>query len=487
MKIPYALTAAVPVPLRHQQMAHALTLGLPRLEPVPIVEGRALSIACYGPSLKETWQALQRPILSMSGATRWLAERGVVPDFHVDMDPRNYKKDNIDPPVPGVHYLMASVCCPDFFRILRDQRVTLWHTFSGRGPDGRDTYDWVAEHDPGAVVVHGGSTIGLTAIHLGGLLGYRHFEIHGMDGSFADGARHAGAHSGKTQDDGTTWRAGGVAYRTSKIMANAVAETLNTAKNFPIFTVFHGEGLTQALVREADLRNACCADQAEKAERVRRSVATFVPVPKADVRQGVRSFWDALLVQPEAPQWLGDVLRIAEAAEARRPLARYNTGTVPIETALLLRALSAFFRPRVAVEIGTFIGTSTEAILADHAYTCDRSNDCLPSSDRITCHPGWESSRMLDKLVDLGVSVDLFFLDGRLGPGDLGRVLKLSHPGTVYALDDVEGKEKGVVNLGMLLTALPGHAVVQPYQGFTRATTLALLVPTVPQSQAVAS
>src|SRR5262245_63734243 len=135
---------------------------------------------------------MTRPIMSMSGATKWLAERGVIADYHIDMDPRQNKVADVTPAVPGVHYIMASVCHPDVFKALAGQRVTLFHVYSGEM-----TYDWVAEMDTGQQVLRGGSTIGLTALHLGGYMGYRHFEIHGMDGSFSDltrTRRHAGPH-----------------------------------------------------------------------------------------------------------------------------------------------------------------------------------------------------------------------------------------------------------------------------------------------------
>lgn len=482
MKIPYSLTAATRITERNQHMLCALATGYPRLSPVLIDETRTLSIVAYGPSLEDTWQDIRHPILSMSGATRFLADRGITADFHCDMDPRPHKVKHLAPPIPGVHYLMASVCPPQTWELLKEERVTLFHVFSGRDDAGRDTYDFVAEHDPGAYVGHGGSTIGLTALHLGGVLGYRHFEIFGMDGSFRDdsrSARHAGPHYGTKQQDGRTWNAEGKTYQTSRIMANAVAETINSVSNYPMFCVFHGSGLTQALIREANVPNACTADQTEKARRIRSARARFVDMPKVDVSEGGRSYWDSLLAQPDSGQWLSDVLTIAREAEARRRMASYNTGTVPVETALLLRAMTAWYKPRVAVEIGTFIGTSTLALDASEVYTCDRDNDCLPSTERIHCYPHQTSTQLLQRLVDLGATVDFFFFDGRLQQGDCHLVMKLSHARTLYAFDDFTGLEKGVINLGKLATLLPNHAMIQPYAPFAGRSTLAALVPMV--------
>lgn len=270
MKVPYSLVAAVPNERRHEQMGEALKHGFPRIKAVPIDDLKSISIACYGPSLADTWQDITRPIISVSGALKFLAERGVVPDYHVDMDPRPHKVKHITPPVDGVHYIMASVCPPETWEILRGQKVTLVHVYSTD-----TTHDWIAKNDPGQLMLRTGSTAGMAALHVGGLLGYRHFEIHGMDGCIREGKRHAGPHYGHPQG-GITWDAGGKTYQTSRIMANACAEVINSFQVYPMFGVFHGEGLQQALIdEEYGLDNAARAGT-PKAELVRKGKYKFV-------------------------------------------------------------------------------------------------------------------------------------------------------------------------------------------------------------------
>lgn len=469
MKIPYQLTAAVKLEQRYAQMVGAIARGYPRLERHAIDPTATLSIAAYGPSLVDTWQELRAPILSMSGATKFLSDRGVIPTWHCDMDPRVHKAMTSLPPVPGVTYLAASVCPPEYFDALGDAPVLLWHTVSS---NWEDDLKWVAEHDPGQLVVSGGSTIGLTAIQLGGLLGFNRFELHGMDGSFVDGVRHAGPHAGKTQPATFTWDAGKFTYRTSQIMANAVAETINAVRNQPIIAVFHGRGLTQALIREEALDNACCADEVEKRTRLQVSRVNLVDMPP--IPKGKGSVWDGLLaslVPDDVPELVG---HIAEC-EPRRERATYNTGTVPLETAVLLRALCRYYQPQIAVEVGTFIGTSTLALDASRAiYTCDRSNDCVPGTDHILTHPYQSSTDMLKEIQE---PVDLFFFDGRIQPEDLPHVQRLSHSRTVYAFDDCVGTEKGVVNASRLRPLVPEHVFIPPYAAFGNRTTLGALLP----------
>lgn len=483
MKIPYQMTAAVPLHQRYAHMESAIARGLPRLQPAPIDETATLHVACYGPSLADTWRELGRPLLSVAGATRWLADRGVVPDYHVDMDPRPNKVQDVTPPIPGVKYLMASVCAPGVFDALAGADVTLWHAVSS---NEHDDGDWLESHDPHQWIVQTGTTVGLAALQIGGFLGFRHFEIHGMDASFRGTERHAGYHSDpKKQKDDITWAAEGITYRTSKIMANAAADTINSVRVYPIFCVFHGEGLTQGLLREADLPNACTANQHAKAAILRRATANVMPLPTDPTKVQRFSPWEALCYSQPNPAWLSELQVKFAIAEARRPLARFNTGSISLETGMLLRALCAWRKPRVIVEIGTFIGRSTVALQASEViYTCDKDNDCLPSTANIRTHPYRTSTEMLRELVATGVRVDLFFFDGRLTDEDVGLVEQLSTPETLYSFDDYHEGGKGLANLQKLGPRLARHGFVGPHKAFEARTTLALLVPMTTQREA---
>jgi hypothetical protein len=454
LAIPYTLTPAIAVETRRAYMTQAIARGLPRFVPKPAT-AETLYIACYGPSLRDTWEELRdkHPLLAMSGATRWLAERGIVADYVLEMDPRDSQVALCLPPVPGSTYLIASCVRPEFFdRVLAaGNPVLLWHTVSS-------TYDeevaWVDAHDPGGFVVHAGQTVGIAAVHMGQRLGFSHFEIHGMDGSFgADGARHAGAHAGVVQAPDTTWAAGGHTYKTSQIMANAVAESVNVATQFPITTIWHGDGLTQALIREADVPHAACADQTAKIAALR---------PQLRLQQDAR-YWIGLMAALESGD-LAELVRHMPFCAALRKQADYDTGTIPFEAAVYLRALCRRHRPQAIVEIGTFIGTSTLALVAPRIYTCDRSNDCFHPPAGVTgiqTFPRKASPQMLQAVPG---PVDLFFFDGRLTAADLPEIQRLRRPESVFVLDDFIGQEKGVANL-RFLASIGRLAVVGPPVG----------------------
>jgi hypothetical protein len=276
IKVPYPMPPAVSEAKREEFMAWAVKQNLPKIAAKEIGTG-IMTIVGYGPSLSDTWRKIEPPLICTSNSLKFLIGKGLKPGlgwFYAMADPRPNNLDFIrNPVISEVTYLMASVCHPKVWKILAGQKVILWHAMSGE-----HTPEWVRVNDPGTWLVGAGSTIGLCAIHLGGFLGFRKFEIHGFDGSFRDGKRHAGEHNG--HDQAPIESTINPAFTTSKIMDNANVEVQNTLKSFPIFCVFHGEGLMQDWVSKVNLANAAL-DGTEKAKSVRRS--SFVEVTREQV------------------------------------------------------------------------------------------------------------------------------------------------------------------------------------------------------------
>jgi hypothetical protein len=269
--VPFPMPPALDEPKRHRYMLSALQYKFPQIREFKEVGNETLSIVGYGPSLKDTWEKIRRPILTMSGAHNFLIERGIVPDFHCDMDPRPHKLQFITPPHKDVHYYMATVCNPWTWEILKAFKVTLWHAVSGN-----DTERFIDKWDPGTVLISGGSCMGLVAFHLAGCLGYNHFEVFGMDGSWRDGERHAGPHGGFKHGE-VEWDCFGRKFLSSRIMMNSNIELQFMLKNYPILAVFHGNGFNQHWVKNCDLPNVA-VDGTEKARNVRRG--RFIPLTK---------------------------------------------------------------------------------------------------------------------------------------------------------------------------------------------------------------
>lgn len=210
--------------------------------------GGKVILVCYGPSLKYTWPEIQKeadkdgaPIVSVSGAHDFLIDRGIVPKFHVECDPRPHKAKNLNKPQQGVAYYMASVCHPDAITKLLNYDLWLWHLCNGM-----TSIKQMHELEPNAQLVMGGGNAGLRAIALFYALGYREFSIHGMDCSFeSDKTQHAGEHAGKRQividvKAGERW------FKSSAVLVSYVEHFKETMKHAPDAEFwFHGDGLLQ--------------------------------------------------------------------------------------------------------------------------------------------------------------------------------------------------------------------------------------------------
>lgn len=235
---------------RHAQMAQAIE-RFPMMKKHPKFNSRKLSIVCYGPSLLDTWRDIEHPIMTVSGAHDFLVERGITPDFHVDCDPRQHKAGMLKRPTNLTRYLMASVCHPDFWDTLKHKSVRLWHLING---DDMETVNWITRNHPAglAAIIGGGSTVGMRAMEVAAALGFRRFEIHGMDCSHT-GARHAGLHLGKPQIEQLV-RVGSRQFKTTTQMLYAAQEMERFINTMDAEIHFHGDGLMQETAKFIKLK-----------------------------------------------------------------------------------------------------------------------------------------------------------------------------------------------------------------------------------------
>lgn len=159
---------------------------------------RVAVLACFGPSLRETWpqiamaQIQGADIFTVSGSHQFLIDRGVAPHAHMDCDPREHKALQFGTPHAGVKYWIGSCVHPSYITRLEGHDVTLWHSYN------KEASREIFEMDPGHDLVVGGGSIGLRALSVLYCQGYRKFEIHGMDScSSASGEHHADFHYAK--------------------------------------------------------------------------------------------------------------------------------------------------------------------------------------------------------------------------------------------------------------------------------------------------
>lgn len=199
---------------------------------------------CFGPSLNDTWEKVKgfEHIFSCSGSHKFLLGRGIVPEFHVEVDPRAHKVELLGPPHKDVEYLIASTCHPAVFDHLEGFKVTLWHVFDN-AEDGLRTLP------RGEWALTGGCGVGLRAMTIARFFGFTEQHIFGMDGNSGPSGKHAAPHPSQAKGPHFTEYLG-VKYDTTPAFLEAARMTFHELNQMPdVKATFYGEGLVQAMAK----------------------------------------------------------------------------------------------------------------------------------------------------------------------------------------------------------------------------------------------
>ena len=143
--------------------------------------GRKLAVASGGPSLEDTYRELDGDIAAVNGSLGFLMDRGIKPWACGVLDAGAHMV-GVVPRVEGVWYFLASTCHPKLFEHLEGCNIVMWH------PSG---VEGIMDVDGVNFAIGGGVTMGLRWIHLGYALGYREFDLHGLDSSYRGDSTHA--------------------------------------------------------------------------------------------------------------------------------------------------------------------------------------------------------------------------------------------------------------------------------------------------------
>lgn len=211
-----------------------------------------IAVVAYGPSLLDTWQGIRKfkKIITCSGALPFLVERGIIPTWHIEVDPRPHKATLFGVPHPEVEYLLASCTHPAVFNLLDQydcKKVKLWHIFADEQFRPEQSYPFPKNE----WMFTGGSNAGMRAMVIARFLGYWDQTVFGLDSSFApDRSQHAGFHP-KEFDSVMVVPTPYGSYLSNPAMIQAARIFIHEIMQLPNLKLsLRGDGLTQATLRE---------------------------------------------------------------------------------------------------------------------------------------------------------------------------------------------------------------------------------------------
>jgi 2-polyprenyl-3-methyl-5-hydroxy-6-metoxy-1,4-benzoquinol methylase len=236
----------IPLWLRDEQVKQSTKRIQGRIEKRYKDMDEPIAVVCFGSSLVDTWEEIKnfKYIISCSGSHKFLVDRGIIPTYHIEVDPRAHKVELIGQPQKETQYLIASTCHSKVFDLLEGFNVKLWHVFDNKEEGLRIL-------PPGEWALTGGSSVGLRALTMAGFLGFKELHVFGMDGSEGTkgSKKHADFHPNQPQNHSLT-NYEGVDYKTTSGMLECAKQTFHELNQMPGISVkFYGEGLVQHMAK----------------------------------------------------------------------------------------------------------------------------------------------------------------------------------------------------------------------------------------------
>lgn len=189
--------------------------NLPWLNVEPEHDGHSV-ICGGGPSLKNSLGEIRRrvdlgqKVFALNNAAKFLKENGIRADYTVICDARPHNAAFIG---NSHHCLVASQCDPATVERAQAVGVTLWH------PVIEGIEDHLPKYDKPFSLVGGGTTVGLSAMCLAYIMGYRKIHLFGYDSCHSEEGSHAYAQPENDKEPTCKVRVYGRTFRASLAMA----------------------------------------------------------------------------------------------------------------------------------------------------------------------------------------------------------------------------------------------------------------------------
>jgi len=205
-----------------------------------------------GPSIEDSLVSIRAlkaagaKVFALNNAAKYLATRGIKPDYHVVIDPRQVNVDFFEE-AWAEEALLCSHVHPEVF----DQcekigyKVRLWH------PNVEGITDYIPQKNP--LLVSVSLTVGISTLCLAHALGHRNLQLFGYDCSHKKERSHAYGQPRNASDEIVRCVVDSQVFYASMAMAGQAAqfkEIYDMLARLDCKVEVHGEGLLPAMYRK---------------------------------------------------------------------------------------------------------------------------------------------------------------------------------------------------------------------------------------------
>jgi hypothetical protein len=170
-----------------ENMRYAATFNLPHLTVQPykpggkaVIVGGAPSVKDYLTLLRELASNTNNAVFAINWSHTWLINHGIIPHgclmFEVDAEPLAL----LETLHPEVTYYVCSHCHRSTFDNLQGFKTVLWHPTPASVPEQQARDEFYQKQ----IILGGGVSTFLRTLSLALALGYREFELFGVDSSY---------------------------------------------------------------------------------------------------------------------------------------------------------------------------------------------------------------------------------------------------------------------------------------------------------------
>jgi uncharacterized Rossmann fold enzyme len=191
-ELPYGPTPVEKAKIVEQVRANAQRRDVRNLTfPAFNYNPKTMVFVCGGPTLSKHLDELREKskdpafeVYTSNKTCQFLLENGIVPKYHVIIDPTEKKAKDLDYDCDEVTLLLGLQCHPAVFDAIGNRKAFKFLAASATDREPSDVevaQEALTPEDPTMIAIGGGSMMGTRALYLGSALGHRRIEYYGFD------------------------------------------------------------------------------------------------------------------------------------------------------------------------------------------------------------------------------------------------------------------------------------------------------------------